>query len=154
MSVSYWGDLFYGINRIEHSELFDKDKERKIILKKIKELFVEEEAKNYEEGFYLNFESIDELDMADYISDLADFLKFDVNIYHVYCSNDDILYFGMPVIFPWEAKEIITQKKINENIYNAIKPILKDGITFEQVEPLIKKVSFNGADDYVTYYEY
>ena len=155
MSVAYWGDLFYGVNRIKNSEIFDKNKEKEMILEAMEHLhFNEEDKVNYIKGFYLNFESLDELDDENLIMSSMFFLKDKIEFYHMYCCNDDIVFFGIHAAFPWEIQAIKTQKEINIDIYNAIKPILKDNITFDQVEPLIKTININGADDYITYHEF
>lgn len=155
MSVCYWGDQFYGVNRIEHSELFDCQKEEEIIKKAITEIWDEEYAQEAIENCELTFGSIDELDPDNGIKDLTEFLdNTGVVPYHQYCSNQEIMFFGINYSLPWDIEKIETKEEVNEKIYNALKPILKDNITFENFEPHINYINISGADDYITYYEY
>lgn len=154
MSATCWGDQFYGINRIEHSELFDEVKEREIILQSLynnweKEYYKEAISKDF------SFGCLSELEIENNAYEAADFLNdTDITIYYEDAENCEILFFGIHYSLPWQIKEIETQEEIDIRIYNAIKPILKDNITFDMVEPLIKKVVFNGMDAYVTYHEF
>lgn len=154
MSVCYWGDKFYGINRIENSHLFDEQKERKIIIKSLLDIWDEEDVVEAMEDYELTFGYPSETETDDGINDLTAFLEgTGVTAYNHYSSNGEILFFGIDFALPWELEKIETKEEVDLRIYNALKPILKDDVTFEQVNPLIKTIIINGVDDYVTYYE-
>lgn len=154
MSVCYWGDQFYGINRITNPELFDKEKERKVIIESISQTWDKEYVDQALEECALDFENVDELDSDNGVDDLTNFLEgTGVEAYYAYCSNDDIMFFGINYSLPWQIEKIETQEEVDLKIYNALKPILKDGVTFEQVIPNINRINISGADDYITYYE-
>lgn len=155
MSVCYWGDQFYGIDRIKCSHLFDKEKERKLIIKELIDEFDEEDLIDAIQNYDLNFGSPNELDLDNGLYDITKFLNgTNVFTYHENACNQDIMFFGIPYQLPWEMEKIESQYEVNQRIFKAIKPILKDDVKFKDIEPLFKRYSFNGADNYVTYYEY
>lgn len=156
MSVSYWGDLFYGIDRINHEEFFDKEKEKRIIINVMKDLFnvnvIEEmEREEYDE---VSFGNISGWDLYEFAELISSFLPEGVEFYAPYSSNEEISLFGINFVLPWEVKEIVTQKEVDKKIYEALKPILKDNVKFIDIKPFIKRYNINGADDYITFYEY
>lgn len=155
MSVSYWGDNFYGVNRFSHPEIFDKDKERKIIIESITKAWDKEYVDKAIEYYELTFDNVDELDIDNGADELTHFLDgTGVVPYHTYSSYENIMFFGIHYSLPWEIEKIETKEEVDRKIYNALKPILKDNITFEDFEPCISYINISGADDYVTYYEY
>lgn len=156
MSICYWGDQFYGVDRIENSELFDESKERKLIIESISKVWDKEYVDEAIEDYELTFGSVDELDLDNGIDDLTYFLDDTkgVNAYHAYCSNQDIMFFGVNYILPWQVEKLETQEEVDRKIYDALKPILKDDVTFEIFQPYIYHININGADDYITYYKY
>lgn len=154
MSVCYWGDKFYGINRIKHPELFDKQKERKVILESLYSQWDEEfylEAKEIED---ISFENLDELEIENGAEEVTDFLSnTGIHPYHDTACNESIIFFGIHHSLPWQIEKIETQEEIDRKIYNALKPILKNNIEFENIEPFINEIIINGQDDYITYTE-
>lgn len=154
MSVCYWGDIFYGVDRINDSHLFDEDKERKVILKALIDLMDEDDFIEYiQDNQDINF-LCDVSDIADNgINDLLRFLdNTNVAAFNPYACNQDVLFFGMHFILPWQVKSLTTKLDTDINIYNALKPILKDSVTFEVFRSHLCTFVINGADDYVTYY--
>ena len=151
MSICYWGDKFYGIDRIENADLFDTDKEREVILNSLKktdeslyEKFLEEEV---------NFEEIDLYETDNGIDDFTDFLSdTEVVPYAVDSCNGNLIFFGVNYSLPWEVVNLKSQEEVDQDIYNAIKPILKDGVSFLDIKPRIETYIINGQDDYVSYY--
>lgn len=154
MSICYWGDKFYGINRITNGHLFDEEKEKAMILTAMEHLhFTQEQKDDYADNYEFTFADIMNSDYEDLIISSMFFLKDKVEFYNAYSSGDAIAFFGIDFALPWQIDKIESQKEVNLKIYNALKPILKTEVTFEQVEPLIQLVILNGQDDYVTYHE-
>lgn len=153
MSVCYWGDMFYGIDRINDSHLFDEAKEKKVILKALIDIMDEDEFIEYMQGNNeINFCSVD--DIGDNgINDLLRFLdNTKVVAYNPYTCNQDILFFGINFILPWQVTRLTSKLDVDISIYNALKPILKDDIKFEDFRKHLHTFIISGADDYVSYY--
>jgi hypothetical protein len=154
MSICYWGDKFYGIDRIENAHLFDTNKEREIILNSLKETDI-----NLYENIIENDEEIDfeEIDLYETANGIDDYIKFldntEVVCYAVDSCNGNLLFFGIDYKLPWEVTALKPQWEVDQEIYNAIKPILKDGVGFDIIKPRIQTYVINGQDDYVSYYE-
>lgn len=56
MSVCYWGDKFYGINRITNGHLFDEEKEKAMILTAMEHLhFTQEQKDDYADNYEFTF---------------------------------------------------------------------------------------------------
>lgn len=152
MGVCYWGDKFYGIDRLTNAELFDENKEREVILKSLKDNECDI-YKNYLEEERVNFESISIYDADNGIDDYINFLEdTDVMCFAADSWDKDVLFFGIDYSLPWQMTALKSQDEVDQDIYNAIKPILKDGICLDTIKPRIQAYSINGQDDYISYY--
>lgn len=153
MSICYWGDKFYGIDRIENADLFDTEKERKIILNSLKEVESDVHEALIEEE-HVDFENIDLYATDNYIEDYTYSLLKDTEVlsYAISSCNGNLLFFGINFALPWETVALKSQWEVDQDIYNAIKPILKDGVSFADIKPRIETYIINGQDDYVSYY--
>lgn len=150
MSTAFWGDLFYGVDRIKHSEIFDTLKERDRIIASLEDVWEKEEVEAIK-GYDLSYDNVDELNLEDAIWETTSFLN-GTGVAPYSCGSD-VLFFGVNFVLPWEVEEIETKEEVDSRIYKSLKPILKDEITFEAFSKLLKQFVINGADDDVKYYD-
>lgn len=125
-----------GIDRLK-SDLFDKEKERKIIESYIEDEWIEEAVQNVKHMNEMHFGELEPLDIDQCEREnILNSFSTD-NLIYSFAPIDDFgeeVIFGIKQIWPWESTEKVTFEEAIKRLYEYLKPVLKEDVTLDQLK--------------------